>query len=90
MSDYCPKITTIKKIKFNGKWAEIWEDGDDLTKQWTHTCKGYMIDQMVDAADIHDHIATNGYKGMKIVWYFLKPNWEPFCFAAGIEMKEDK
>ena len=69
------KITTIKQIKFVGKWAEIWsEESPNGDGRWDESCKGYMLWGLAEKAGLVDRIHNYGFVGLQIIWG-KKPEW---------------
>lgn len=75
------KITTIEKINFVGKWVEFWfeENHETISGRpdgFHGSSKLWKLHKLIDEAELADHIANNGLKGMKLEWEFRSPNWE--------------
>lgn len=79
------KIRTISDINFTGKWVEYWfEEEKDIRydeylgedkDNWINSTKNYMLENLVNEADLERHIYRHGYVGLKTEWEDDGVNW---------------
>lgn len=57
----------IAQVKFVGKWVEVWF-GDKYVEGsgYSKCCKGYMLVDLVEQADLEHRVMNHGYVGLWI------------------------
>lgn len=72
------KERIIKKIKFVGKWAEIWfkEDSNNKDDSFDFCVKSRYLWDAVHESDLFTEIMNNGFKNKKLILIYVSPNWE--------------
>lgn len=84
MDDVKPLIRTIKSIKTDGKWIEVWFDEklpNDKSLGFHYSEKTYMFWSRVDKFGLSEHVVNIGVNGLKVCLFYNSPNWEMFCFV---------
>ncbi len=75
------KSLTIKKLIIVDKWVELWfEEGKSIVASdpncYHHSCKRYMLDEVIYKAGLEDDIIYLGYNhliGMEVIWKGDRP-----------------
>ncbi len=63
------KKTIIYKVRFVDKWVEFWSKKLKRAKAgWDMSCKGYMLQNVINEAGIRDYIDEHGLIGCVITW----------------------
>lgn len=71
------KVEVIERLKWDGKYVEFWwvKDDPDPACQYDESEKQYRLHEAVTAADLDEHVANHGYRGLRVQWEFRSPNW---------------
>lgn len=67
--------TKIARIRFEGKWAEIWTDPD--SENFAMSCKAYQLASLAESAKLQERIHNQGWVGLVVVWSRRGHNFEP-------------
>lgn len=59
----------IAQVNFTGKWVEFWF-GDKYVEgsDWPECCKGYILEEAVEQADLWHRVMNYGYVGLWVTW----------------------
>ena len=57
------KWKAIRRVKFAGKWVEIWFEGEERSE----CCKNYMLWELVSSA-LEEEINNHGWRGVRVRW----------------------
>jgi hypothetical protein len=74
-------ITTIQKVKFDGKWVEFWyeeneNDNGVADRDYDISSKAGYLWEAIEKAGIYDEVISNGLKGKKLKWEKIGYNYE--------------
>jgi len=72
--------TVIARIRFEGKWAEIWTD--PASESYAMSCKVYQLAALVEGAGLQDRIDNEGWVGLTLVWFRRGANYEPCALTV--------
>ncbi len=69
------KKEIIRKVRFTGKWVEIWFKSSNKN-DYNDSFKGAYLWEAVEQSNLNNDIMNRGFRNRVLNLKFISPNWE--------------
>lgn len=79
------KTETITRVRFAGKWVELWFASGAADGKFHECAKSERLWDAIHQAGLYDDVINHGLAGRQLIFERVGVNWEIRCFDRTLE-----